>query len=90
MVLFGICINLFNALNKSTINETEPIIEEFYRYPLQAWQTTDIHGGDCEKIKYEIQKENTGLIYVQFTRWKIVSDVSYLLYRPDFNNGTLP
>ena len=68
MFLFGIYL-FYNPKSESP-NETEPSIEEFYRYPLQM-QTTDVHGGDCVKIKYKIQKENTRL-YMYNSQGKIV------------------
>ena len=50
---------------------SEPSMEIFNQYPLQAWQTTDINNGDCIKVRYRVQKENTRL-YMINTKGKIV------------------
>ena len=71
LICFCLGFALFYNPKSESPNETEPSIEEFYRYPLQAWQTTDVHGGDCVKIKYKIQKENTRL-YMYNSQGKIV------------------
>ena len=51
--------------------DSEPSMEIFNQYPLQAWQTTDINNGDCIKVRYRVQKENTRL-YMINTKGKIV------------------
>lgn len=71
LICFCLGFAFFYNPKSESPNETEPSIEEFYKYPLQAWQTTDIHGGDCVKIKYKIQKENTRL-YMYNSQGKIV------------------
>tara|TARA_R100000008_G_C3554225_1_gene152266 strand:+ start:265 stop:714 length:450 start_codon:yes stop_codon:yes gene_type:complete len=43
---------------------TEPPMENFDDYPLQAWQTTDKDGGDCVKVKYRVEKKHTRLIMI--------------------------
>jgi hypothetical protein len=50
---------------------SEPAIDLFNQYPLQAWQTTDVTGGDCVKIRYRVQKENTRL-YMINSKGKLV------------------
>ena len=71
LICFCLGFAFFYNPKSESQNETEPSIEEFYRYPLQAWQTTDVHGGDCVKIKYKIQKENTRL-YMYNSQGKMV------------------
>ena len=44
--------------------QKEPTIDDFYEFPLQAWQTTDLQGGDCIKIRYMVTKPNTRLIMI--------------------------
>ena len=44
--------------------QKEPTIDDFYEFPLQAWQTTDLQGGDCMKIRYMVTKPNTRLIMI--------------------------
>ena len=44
--------------------QKEPTINDFYEFPLQAWQTTDLQGGDCMKIRYMVTKPNTRLIMI--------------------------
>ena len=44
--------------------QKEPTIDEFYDFPLQVWQTTDLQGGDCMKIRYMVTKPNTRLIMI--------------------------
>ena len=44
--------------------QKEPGIDSFYDFPLQAWQTTDLQGGDCIKIRYMVTKPNTRLIMI--------------------------
>ena len=51
--------------------DSEPSMEIFNQYPLQAWQSTDINGGDCVKIRYRVQKENTRL-YMINSKGKLV------------------
>ena len=70
-ILFCLGFVLFWQPNEEEHVDLEPSIEEFYRYPLQAWQTTDLQGGDCIKVKYKVQKENTRL-YMYNSQGKIV------------------
>lgn len=42
----------------------EPSIKNFNNFPLQVWQTTDLKGGDCIKIRYMVAKPNTRLIMI--------------------------
>ena len=44
--------------------QKEPTIDDFYEFPLQVWQTTDLQGGDCIKIRYMVTKPNTRLIMI--------------------------
>tara|TARA_A100001391_G_scaffold7804_1_gene5152 strand:+ start:1025 stop:1468 length:444 start_codon:yes stop_codon:yes gene_type:complete len=50
---------------------SEPSMEDFDFFPLQAWQTTDKDGGDAIKIKYKVEDENTRL-YMINTKGKVV------------------
>ena len=50
---------------------SEPSVNEFEQYPLQAWQTTDITGGDAVKVKYKVDRENTRL-YMRNQQGKVV------------------
>jgi hypothetical protein len=50
---------------------SEPSVNEFEQYPLQAWQTTDITGGDAIKVKYRVDRENTRL-YMRNQQGKMV------------------
>ena len=50
---------------------SEPSMEDFDFFPLQAWQTTDKDGGDAIKIKYKVEEENTRL-YMINTKGKVV------------------
>ena len=54
--------------------QKEPTIDDFYEFPLQAWQTTDLQGGDCIKIRYMVTKPKT--------RWK--------LYRTEWTDKISP
>tara|TARA_Y100001937_G_C7037734_1_gene293151 strand:- start:83 stop:532 length:450 start_codon:yes stop_codon:yes gene_type:complete len=51
--------------------KSEPSMDVFEQYPLQAWQTTDVTGGDCIKIRYRVQKDNTRL-YMINSKGKLV------------------
>ena len=44
--------------------QKEPSIDSFYDFPLQAWQTTDLQGGDCIKIRYMVERPKTRLIMI--------------------------
>jgi hypothetical protein len=44
-----------------TQSQNEQQVENFDEYPLTAWQTTDRKGGECVKVKYRVQKDNTRL-----------------------------
>ena len=37
------------------LHSSEPSMEDFDYFPLQAWQTTDISGGDAVKIRYRVE-----------------------------------
>lgn len=50
---------------------SEPSMEDFDFFPLQAWQTTDKDGGEAIKIKYKVEDENTRL-YMINTKGKVV------------------
>ena len=41
--------------------QSEPSVENFNEYPLQAWQTLDRKGGECVKVRYRVEKNNTRL-----------------------------
>ena len=43
---------------------SEPSMNEFEQYPLQAWQTTDITGGDAIKVRYRVDRDNTRLYMI--------------------------
>ena len=43
------------------LKSNQPSMEDFDEFPLQAWQTTDISGGDAVKIRYRVEKKNTRL-----------------------------
>ena len=43
---------------------TEPSMTDFDFFPLQAWQTTDVKGGDAVKIRYKVESENTRLYMI--------------------------
>ena len=68
LVLFGlIMITLgfvFFGSDEPDKVQKEPTIDSFYEYPLQAWQTTDLRGGDCIKIRYMITKPKTRLVMI--------------------------
>ena len=53
----------FNS-DEPTKVQKEPGIDSFYDFPLQVWQTTDLQGGDCIKIRYMVTKPNTRLIMI--------------------------
>ena len=53
----------FNS-DEPTKVQKEPGIDSFYDFPLQAWQTTDLKGGDCIKIRYMVDKPKTRLIMI--------------------------
>ena len=44
-----------------TQSQNEQQVENFDEYPLTAWQTLDRKGGECVKVKYRVQKDNTRL-----------------------------
>ena len=41
--------------------QSEPSIQDFNEYPLQAWQTLDKKGGECVKVRLRVEKNRTGL-----------------------------
>ena len=53
------------------LGTSEPTMEDFDFFPLQAWQTTDISGGDAVKVRYRVEKENTRL-YMYNSKGKMV------------------
>ena len=53
------------------LSTSEPTMADFDFFPLQAWQTTDISGGDAVKIRYRVEKENTRL-YMYNSKGKMV------------------
>ena len=55
---------VFFSSDEPTKVQKEPNINSFYDFPLQAWQTTDLKGGDCIKIRYMVTKPNTRLIMI--------------------------
>ena len=69
--------------------ESEPSMETFEQYPLQAWQTTDINGGDCVKIRYKVQKENTRLYMINSQGKKVHAAKSCNYLSLDLWLGTL-
>ena len=77
IILIGaICFTLgfiffFRGEDNSQVINSEPSMEDFDWFPLQAWQTTDVHGKDCVKIKYKVEKDNTRL-YMINTKGKMV------------------
>ena len=76
LLIAAICFTLgfvvfFNGDDEPHSVTTEPSMEDFEWFPLQAWQTTDISGGDAVKIRYRVEKENTRL-YMINSKGKIV------------------
>ena len=76
LLISAICFTLgfvvfFNGDDEPHSVTTEPNMEDFELFPLQAWQTTDISGGDAVKIRYRVEKENTRL-YMINSKGKIV------------------
>ena len=76
LLIAAICFTLgfvvfFNGYDEPHSGTTEPNMEDFEWFPLQAWQTTDISGGDAVKIRYRVEKENTRL-YMINSKGKIV------------------
>ena len=76
LLIAAICFTLgfvvfFNGDDEPHSVTTEPNMEDFEFFPLQAWQTTDISGGDAVKIRYRVEKENTRL-YMINSKGKIV------------------
>ena len=76
LLIAAICFTLgfvvfFNGDDEPHSVTTEPNMEDFEYFPLQAWQTTDISGGDAVKIRYRVEKENTRL-YMINSKGKIV------------------
>ena len=51
--------------------QKEPSIQEFNDYPLQVWQSTDLKGGDCVKIKYKVERQKTRLIMINSNGKKV-------------------
>ena len=62
MVILGFV--LFRGDSELTKAMKEPSIKNFNDFPLQVWQTTDLKGGECIKIRYMVAKPNTRLIMV--------------------------
>ena len=66
LLIAAICFTLgfvvfFNGDDEPHSVTTEPNMEDFEYFPLQALQTTDISGGAAVKIRYRVEKENTRL-----------------------------
>ena len=57
----GITLGFVLFSKDEPIKVNEPQLENFDEYPLTAWQTTDRKGGECVKVKYRVQKDNTRL-----------------------------
>tara|TARA_B100000902_G_scaffold102144_1_gene104537 strand:- start:755 stop:1198 length:444 start_codon:yes stop_codon:yes gene_type:complete len=68
IILFGLIMVtlglVFFQSDEPTKVQTEPDIASFSDFPLQAWQTTDLHGGDCIKIRYMVTRPNTRLFMI--------------------------
>ena len=87
LLIAAICFTLgfvvfFNGDDEPHSVTTEPNMEDFEFFPLQAWQTTDISGGDAVKIRYRVEKENTRL-YMINSKAKLVHQqpISYDPFR---------
>tara|TARA_Y100001938_G_C8033220_1_gene401861 strand:+ start:688 stop:1158 length:471 start_codon:yes stop_codon:yes gene_type:complete len=63
---------------------TEPSVNEFEQYPLQAWPVQDVTGGDAIKIKYRVDRDNTCL-YMRNSQGKLVHKTPLSL--DPFNDG---
>tara|TARA_B100000902_G_scaffold287898_1_gene274065 strand:+ start:125 stop:574 length:450 start_codon:yes stop_codon:yes gene_type:complete len=59
--VLGFVIFFRSGDDEPVLRTSEPTMEDFDYFPLQAWQTTDINGGAAVKIRYRVEKENTRL-----------------------------
>ena len=64
LICFVLGFVFFYDYDEPSVVSSEPKMDTFNQYPLQAWQTTDINGGDCVKVRYKVQKENTRLYMI--------------------------
>ena len=80
--VLGFVIFFRSGDDEPMLRSSEPSMEDFNYFPLQAWQTTDISGGDAVKIRYRVEKENTRL-YMINTKGKMVHQqpISYDPFR---------
>jgi len=69
--VLGFVIFFRSGDDEPVLRTSEPTMEDFDYFPLQAWQTTDINGGDAVKIRYRVEKENTRL-YMYNAKGKMV------------------
>ena len=51
--------------------QSEPSIQDFNEYPLQAWQTLDKKGGECVKVRYRVEKNKTRLYMINANGKKV-------------------
>ncbi len=63
-LILGVLAFAFFRTDEPAKIQKEPTIDDFYEFPLQTWQTTDLQGGDCIKIRYMVTKPNTRLIMI--------------------------
>ena len=63
-LILGVLAFAFFGNDEPAKIQKEPTIDDFYEFPLQTWQTTDLQGGDCIKIRYMVTKPNTRLIMI--------------------------
>ena len=68
IILFGLIMVtlglVFFRSDEPVKVQKEPTIDSFYEFPLQAWQSKDLQGGDCMKVRYMVTKPNTRLIMI--------------------------
>ena len=53
--------------------QSEPSIQDFNEYPLQAWQTLDKKGGECVKVRYRVEKNKTRLYMINANGKKVLT-----------------
>ena len=64
-ICFTIGFTFFWGPSEDVVDtNNEPTMKEFNQYPLQAWQTLDINGGDAVKVRFRVQKDNTRLYMI--------------------------
>jgi len=63
-LILGVLAFAFFGNDEPAKIQKEPTIDDFYEFPLQTWQTTDLQGGDCIKIRYMVTKPKTRLIMI--------------------------